>query len=513
MKRTIRLIALLLALVLFGGTLAGCAAVRKPFNYLKRTIEKTIERRLGGQFLELIGEALEGGSIEATYGGSDLYETPLESGTLKAYFDSDKQKLHFTGAVSVGGEQYDGRVFLTAEEFAVASDAFLGSNRYGARFSELTVENVKKSFFHNSYGGKDTDNPLRQEWFDDSVGQDMNTLKSNLFGAYTTLDDLGEAADEILEIFLQALADYAPHHRYSEKGVIYLTATIDNVALSHALRATREQIVRDRSICKELRRVAALEDSTQSVLRGETVNERTIWVENFLSSPNTMDDIRARIENELQPFSLTLDVAVGRFSGMIRTATVGLKVEQAERFTFSMDLSDKSVCTFSLTQNGVKRALTYRTVKDAARYYHAEACYAKTDADGNALLAATATLKADRRQDAFTLTLRKGEQERVLNGSFDKQADAFSFAVNEAVQDGTAHKLSFSLCIKEKDRMPEMIEYTPFYEERSTYYLDNVYPRIERKKQSLVDAWGDAPANADGIRSFLLTVLWLEEEI
>ena len=366
MKRGTRILSFALALLILGGALVGCASVHKPLNYLKRALEKTVERRLGGFFVELLGDALEGGSIEAAYGGTDLYETPLESGSLKLSFDRENEAVCAAGKVSVGGKKYDSTVYLTAEELATVSDAFLGANRFGFRFDELTTDNVKSSFFHNASGTQ-----FAKDWIDDQFGADLNTVKGDFFEIYTSLEDIFELSDEIGELFLEALTNNAPHHRYSEKGTVYVTATVGNTELSHALRETRLMVVKDRSLCKELRRIAAIRDSLESVKKGETVKEWTNRVEDFIDSPISIEELCAEIDART-PFALQLDAAVDRSSKMIDTARISLDRDNVRQFSFSVDLTDKKANVFSLTAGGVTRTLTHYVQKDGMRHasYH-----------------------------------------------------------------------------------------------------------------------------------------------
>ncbi|MBE6703555.1 MAG: hypothetical protein E7585_09150 [Ruminococcaceae bacterium] len=506
MKRGIRIVAFLLALLLLGGTLAGCAYVNKPLNYLKSVLEKTVEKRLGGSFLALLGDVLEGGSVEATYGGTDLFETPLESGSLKASFSRDEQKIDAVGKITVNGEVYDSRVYLTAEELATASDAFLGANCFGFRFADLTTENIKNSFFHN---GARTD--FSKEWFDDQIGDDLNTVKQNFFELYTSMEDIFALSDEVTELFLTALTENVPHHRYTEKGNVYITATVDNIGLSRALKETRNRIIKDRSICKELRRLAAVRDALESVKAAQTVRTWSNWVNDFIDAQVIVNELCAQIDN-MTAFAFQLDATVDRSARVINTAAVSLRVDREALFSFSLDLTDKNTNTFCLTYGGAVRTLTHQVQKNGMRYYDATFAYTKAKPSGETVLSAFATLNADRRQDAFILRLTQGEEERVFDGSFDKKSNAFWFSVNGVTVNGVSRQLSLSLSLQGKSRMEPMMEYEPFFEVSETAYVP-IDARVQSKKAALRAAWGEAPASGTAAAAFLLTVLGLEEEI
>ena len=259
MKRGIRFLSLLLALLLLGGTLVGCAAVTKPLNYVKKSLEKTIDRRFGGEVFEVLLEALESGSIEVGFGGTDLAVTPLEAASAKVWFDREGQQLTASGSVTVGGKLYDGDIYLTTEQMALSSVAFFGSTDFGVHFGTLASD-LENSIFRNN---SRTD--FARPEVDEGTAADVNKLKNSLFTLYGSVGDLLELSDELAEDFLKILTEYAPHSRYADNGRIHISATVDNAVLSRALRDTRAKAVKDKAFCRELREIAATRDTVTSV--------------------------------------------------------------------------------------------------------------------------------------------------------------------------------------------------------------------------------------------------------
>ena len=175
MKRRIRIISLLMALLLLGGTLTGCAAVSKPLNYFKRALEKTIDRRFGGEILDVLLETVERGSVEVGFGGTDLASTPLEAGNVKLWFDSENSKLTAAGALTVGGKSYDGQLYLAEKEAAVSSVAFLGSTDFGVNFGTLASD-LQNSIFRNN-----SSTAFARPEIDEGTAQDVTELRDGFF--------------------------------------------------------------------------------------------------------------------------------------------------------------------------------------------------------------------------------------------------------------------------------------------------------------------------------------------
>lgn len=506
MKRGIRILSLLLAAVLLCGTLAGCASVTRPLNYFKRVLEKTVERRFGGDVLELLPKMLEGGSLELGYGGTDLAETPLESAALKLYFDLEGQSVVAVGNVGVGGKQYDGKAFLTSERLVVSSKAFLGSTDFGLDFATLGKD-LSNSIFRNN-----SNTAFANPKIGDGAADDILLLKNDLFNAYDSIGDLLTLSDELAEEFLSVLTEYAPHSRYSEDGRWHLELTVENVSLSRALRETRTRVVKDRDFCRELRELAKARDDVTSVRTGTRVNEWSNKVENFIASPLSMEDVCARID-AMPAFALTLNASVGRRSGILERMNVTFGYTGGERvLAFEADLTAESTNLLRLTYGGAVRTLIYTVNKDGMRHYEADMSYEKAAEGGERELMITGKLTADRKADSFTLSLAKGEETRVFSGSFDKRIDSFSLAVNGVTVNGEARRFSASLTVCAKDKAEKM----PVYENFATVSEHRFQPISDRMNATgaeLKSAWGEAKPDWRSTLRFLLNVVGAPEEI
>lgn len=506
MKRGIRLISLLLAVLLLGGTLTGCASVTRPLNYFKRALEKTVERRFGGDALELLPQMLEKGSLAITYGGTDLAETPLENAELKLYFDSEGQSVSAIGAVGVSGKRYDGKAFLTSEKLVVSSEAFFGSTDFGLDFANLEKDLANSIFRNNS------NTAFADPRVGDGAAADINLLKNDFFTAYNSVFDLLTLSDELAEEFLAVLTEYAPHNRYSRDGCWHLDLTVENVSLSRALRETRVRVVKDRDFCRELRELAKIKDDVISVRTGTRVNEWSVKVENFIASPLSMEDVCAKID-AMPAFSLTLNAAVGRWSRIIERVKVAFAYVGGERvFDFEADLTGESTNILRLTYGGAVRTLTYTVNKDGMRHYDAVLSYERSAEGGERELLITGALVADRKTDSFTLSLQKGEEARVFSGSFDKKIDSISVAITGVTVNGEARRFSLSVTVCAEDKAEKM----PVYENLATVSEHRFQPISERMKKSaseLKAAWGEEKAGwRSGLR-FLLNVVGAPEEI
>ena len=506
MKRGIRLLSLLLALLLPVGTLMGCASVTRPLNYFKKSLEKTVERRFGGDALALLPQMLESGSLAVSYGGTDLADAPLDNAELKLYFDSKGQSVAAIGAVGVGGKRYDGKAFLTSERLVLSSEAFFGSTDFGLDFTTLNKDLANSIFRNNS------NTAFADPRVGDGTADDVLLLKNDFFTAYASVADLLSLSDELAEEFLTVLTEYAPHNRYSQDGCWHLDLTVENVSLSRALRETRARVVKDRDFCRELRELAKIKDDVISVRTGTRVSEWTTKVENFIASPLSMEDICAKID-AMPAFALTLNATVGRWSGVIERVSVALAYTGGARvFAFEADLSAEQTNVLRLTYGGAVRTLTYTVHKDGMRHYDAELSYEKTAEGGARELFVTGTLKLDRKADSFALTLQKGEELRVFSGTFDKKIDSIALAVNSVTVNGEARKFSLSVTVCAKDTAEEM----PVYENLATVSEHRFQPISERMKKNaeeLRTAWGTEPTDWRSAVRFLLNVVGAPEEI
>jgi hypothetical protein len=505
MKRRIRIVSLLMALLLLGSTLAGCAAVSKPLNYFKNALEKTIDRRFGGEMVDVLLETLESGSVEIGFGGTDLVQTPLEAGNAKFWFDKEEKRITAAGALTVGGRSYDGRLYLTAEEAAVSSVAFLGSTDLGISFGTLSGD-LQNSIFRNN-----SNTAFARPEIDEGTAADVIELRDGFFTIYDSIGDVLELSDELAEDFLEILTEYAPHSRYSEDGKIYIAVTVDNAVLSRALRDTRAAAVKDKAFCRELRELASVRDTVISVKTGIVVTEWSDKVENFIASDLSIEELCAKID-AMSPFTVQLNGVIGRTSGIIENATLSYTRENVQIFELSLELSRKDVNVLRLQYGDVTRVLSYRVLKDGFRYYDAELIYEKLPSTGENVLRITGTLSADKNEDKFAFSLTKGEETRVFEGSFDKKIDGFEVSVNTVTVNGAAHRFSLSLAIKTDDKaepMPEYVNLATVSEAR----FEPIAARITQEMIAFRLAWGDHKITSRGVLSFFLNVVGMPEEI
>ena len=505
MKFGLRVAAFLLALVLLCSTLVGCAALTKPLNYLKDVVEKTVEKRFGGEFFEMLLSTLESGSVEVKYGGTDLYQTPLEAGEAKVYFDREKQKITAVGHVMAGGQKYDGKVFLTAKELVLCSTAFFGSTDLGVDFTTLE-EDLKNSIFHN---GSNTD--FSRPEIGEDAAQDAIDLKNSVLSLWNSTDDILDLSDEVTEEFLEILTEYAPHSRYSEKGTVYISATVDNTVLSRTLRDTRARMVKDGDFRREIRELAAIKDRFASVALGLEVTEWSDKVEEFIASDIGINELCNKID-ALPAFEWKLESAVDRSKGIIETAHISYSVLGVQLFAVGLDLTDKDTNVLTFTQGLSVRTLTYRVNKNGWNRYEAEMSYQKTLLTGEEVLLVTGALQADRKTDAFTLSLSKGEQTRVFTGSFYTKADSFSVSVDTATVNGETRRFALALTVKTDDKAEKLPAYTNLATVTEAQFTP-ISQRATAAREALEAAFGEDEPTWHALLACILTALGIEEEI
>ena len=505
MKRLGRALSLFLALILLCTSLFGCAAVVRPLNYLKSVLEKTVEKRFGGEMLEVLLETLESGSVAVTYGGTDLYDTPLDNGEAKIYFDREGRSLVAIGNATVKGQKYDGKVFFSNDELVLCSTAFFGSNDLGVNFSTLEKD-LRGSIFANHSGNK----YARPEIGEDAAS-DAIALKDSIFALYDSYGDLLELSDEVAETFLKILTEYAPHSRYSEKGTLYIEAVVDNTVLSRALRDTRAKIVKDSGFRRELRELAAIKDRFASVESGFEITEYSDKVEEFIASDIGINELCNRID-AAPVFQVKLNAAVDRSARLLETASLSYTVSGEQIFVLAVDLTDDDTNELSLTYGGAVRTLCYQVCKNGINRYEAELSYRKTAMDGTELLLVTGELLANRREDSFTLSLQKGEETRVFAGTFDKKIDGFEVSVDTVFVNGAEHRFALSLAVKTKDKAEKMPVYTNLATITEAQF-DPIYTRAVAAQNALKAAFAQTDIDAHAALSYFLTVAGVQEEI
>lgn len=504
MKLGCRILSLLLATVLLLSALVGCASTRKPLNYFKKALENTIEERFGGAVMSTVLEALSDGSVSVAFGGTDLVETPLEAAEFKLWINGDEQQLTAIGSATVGAKKYDGEVYLNSEQLVASSAAFFGSTDLGIVFDTLESD-LKNSIFRDNSG-------TVFGVLGATAAQDLVSFKEGLFDLYSMADEWAELSDEIIETFLEIMVEHALCKRYAKDGRIYVSATVDNDALSRTLRDTRAIMVKDRGFCRELRRMAEIRDSMAS----RNSNVTTEWrdkVEKFISSSADIDALCDTIDS-MAAFALQLDAAVIRSSDVIETATLSFRMADADIFSFALDLSAENTNIITLSAGGFTRELSYTVTKDSLRHYHADMVYKKSaPGSDDPLIYVTGELNADRKADSFTLVLRNGEEVRSFSGSFDTRIDGFDMAIHTVTLNGEAKRFSFSFAVDVDDTPPSAPE---DYTNIATITQPRFAPIALTAGTAYVElksAWGDTEISTRSVFNLFFATFGIDEEI
>ena len=119
---------------------------------------------------------------------------------------------------------------------------------------------------------------------------------------------------------------------------------------------------------------------------------------------------------------------------------------------------------------------------------------------------------ADRKSDAFTLTLQKGDQTRVLEGGFDKKIDGFEVSVNTVTVNGEARRFSVSLAVKTDDKAEKMPVYVNLVTVTEAQF-DPIAERATAARDAWKAAWDGTELSTRAVLSYFLTVAGVEEEI
>ncbi len=505
MKLITRMLAFSLALVLCLCSLGGCASANKPLKYLKNSAEQTLSQNLLGELLAFLLEVVQEGSVALEFGGTDVVQGLPESAELKLFLDAEARKIVADGSLSLEGTVYDASLWVTDLEAILSSASFLGSTTVGVDFTTLQND-LKTSIFANNSG-----TVYARPDVSDATATSVIALKDGIFTMLDSSEELLELADEALEIFLAQLTEYAFSNFYKKDGRTYVSLSVNNDALSRALRATRAEVVKDRSFCRELREYAKTLDAIRAAKEGVVTNEYSTKLEYFISSEADIDAICLKIDNA-EPFVLELDATVHTYGRRIEEVKCAFTQGDVRRLDARLYLAEREgVSSLAVTFDGVHRELTYQVTKDSFRYFGAELTYKKSVADAE-LLYVTGSLSADRREDTYSLTLRKGESTRTFGGKYSFDDEVLSLSVDQCVVDGESKRLMLSLIITKEDEIPQKKSYVnvvsmeaPRYEpigERFTQTREAFLASFERTQLTPYTALVNA-----------LNILGMEEEI
>ncbi len=505
MKAILRIISATLAVVLLLGTLVGCASVYKPLTYLKKTLEKSFEESTGGKLFSFLLSALDGGSVALDFGGTDLVDTALDEGEVKVWFDAEDHNIVAEGDIVLAGEHYTGAVFVNDERMVLKSPTFFGSTTLGVDFVTLE-QDLKNSIFSNNSG-----TAYAKSEVSESTAKSVEEVKSGLFSLLASTDDWLDLSDEVLETFLAALAEQAYNNRYREGGRTYVSLSVDNDALSRAVRETRNELVGDRSFCREMRKLAATKDALESARTGVVTSEHSTELEYFLTSSSDIDALCLKIDNA-DPFVFELDVKIKSAGDVLEWARATYTENGEERLNAELLLAPQGEeSSLAICWDGVARTFTYCVTKDSYRAFAADFSYEKCEGDER-VFSAEGTLSADRREDCFLLSYTADGVAREFEGTYHLSAAEFSFSVDEAELDGEERTLELSLIAKRSDKAPKAPEYTNVITINTTRYAP-IHERASAAAESFLDAWEEIDLTPHAVLSEVLSVLGIEEEI
>lgn len=516
MRPRFRILALLLALVLSVGVLAGCASVNRPLNYLKTALQSTLKQRFGGVYARDLAEALNGGLVELRFGGADptLFQTPLQAAELKLWIDREALSVSAVGSATVGNKTYDGKAFLDHDGLIVSSHALLGSTDLGIPFATL-ADDLKNSIFRNNSGSE-----YMLPWLGDTAAADVTALKDGFFTVLASLEEWGLLTDEMAELFLGCLADNLSGEWYTRDGRVHINVEITNEILSRSLRDLHSLVVRDGDFCRALRKAAATRDAVESARAGNgtRITACSTAVENLLNGKGTINSWCNFMDNELAPFRLSLSTVIRTSDDLIETASLALQADPerdhtyADTLSVALDLSNDSVNKLTLGLAGVERTLSYTVSEDGLRHYRAYIEYTKSE-QGTVRSYVVGELSADRYTDRFELSIVAGEESRYFSGSFDRRLDGFDVSVDGAAVNGQKKSLSVALSV-DVDAAPEQApeRYKSLFNLSYTEYRP-IHQRATAALADLKRDWGEAPLSLSTPLNCFFSAVGIDERI
>ncbi len=503
MRILTRIIAALLVLVLMLGALVGCSR-NKPLFYLKRVLEKTVEESVGGRLFDFLLSAMNGGSIEVTFGGTDLADVFVDSAKLKLWLGVEDSELAAEGEVVINGKTYGGEAYLTDDELVVKSPAFFGSQTLGLSFDTLESD-LKHSIFSNNSG-----TAFSKAEISESTAGALEDIKDGLFSLLSSTDEWLELSDEILEVFLKELTEQAENNRYRERGHYYISLKVDNDSLSRTLRATREKLVEDRDFRREMRKLAATKDAIESARTGVISNDHRDDLEYFLTSSSDIDELCLMIDNA-PAFAFSLNAKVRDAGELLKELSFSYSEEGVRLLGVDMVFAKQGeYSTLRVEQGDVTRTLRYCVNKDYILAYNTDFTYEKSVGE-DTVLSLAGELNVDRAKHTFTLCYEVGDSEYCLAGSYRFSATAFRLAIERVEVDGEHRTFDLAIEIKRFDKMPKPPEYVNLATIKATTYAP-IDERIRATLAELKAAKQASNVTPHSALCDLMTALGLGEE-
>ena len=492
MKFIYRILAFSLALLLLAASLVGCAGRKRPLNYLKSSLTRTLEKSDVGEILALLVDAFEKGSVGLSFGGGA--EAPISAGSVQLYFDERDGRVMADTALTMAGKNYDAKIWLTEHELIASSTAFLGSTTLGVDLTTLEAD-LKNSIFRSNSGTVFA-TPTVGDHTDDAV----LALVEGFFSIYRSNGEIAELLDKRVEAFLKDLTDYASISRYVKKGTVYIRLQVDNSMFSRALRDAWADAVKDKAFCARLRELAKTRDAMSSALGGVQVDTLAARVENWIVNDAEIEALCAKIDNAT-PFQFTLSAAVRRLTAGLLSLDVNYTAGDFVRGA-SIDLTEKDEAILTLTKNEVTHKLCWETEKDGWRTYKAAFTYQKNDSEA----VTSGTLEVNRRKEDFTLTLA-GDTARVMRGKIALKRKSFSLAVDSVTVGESKLDFKLSLDIRAKDEQPALPDYVSLATITEPRFTP-VYNRAREAYDDFLTAWEASGVTPDarGITAYILSL-------
>ena len=498
MKYTVRILSLLLALCLLVMPLVGCAYHTRPLNYLKSAITRTFGRSTAGEMLSALLGALEEGQIDLSVKGAHTLGG-VSALDLALYFDAQSHKTMADATLVLGGKNYDAKLWLAGKDVALTSTAFLGSTTLGLDLSTLQSD-MAHSIFKNNSG-----TVYAVPEINDGTASAIITLVEGFYTLFGALEDTPELLDKYVDVFLKSLTEYANITKYKEGGQVKFYLSLDNSMLSRALRDTWERAAKDKTLSARVKEVAKTRDAMQSALDGVVSTAWTNKVQAWLQNDAEIEALCAKID-AAEPFSLLLNATVKRLTGKI--LYLDLTYTEGEDVTaFSLNLQTKDHAELALSVGGVKRLLSVTTAENGWRTFAAHYAYHVVRGE-EAPESISGTLTLDKKRDAYTLTLGKGDVIKTVSGRFWCKSDEFLLSVDEIKAGDAVTNFTFSIGVKEEGKMPDLPQYLSLPKVTEPR-IEPVLTRARETRDAFLADLDRTAFTVDGVTAYLLTPFWI----
>ncbi len=326
MKKAIRFLSFGVMAVILCVTIlscVSCTAVESPKVLFQKAVSRTVDKYEKIEAVEVVGEAVSGGSFEIKAEDLEIDEDTKASASALFYANTDKKTGAVVLSAKVGDESYDAAVYASPKSVVAQSAKILGETVYGLNISKA-VENFKKSVF---YYDSDSDMALPEE---------TSEMISSMLQQLKEINAAEKDGQKLYEKYLKKLYKLIGDNAEFEKE------NTDTDVLGESVPCTMLTVkVNEESIS------AVIKDFWSEARKDKTlkqyISDRVLpYLDEYDDVEEVYDDINDSVEGVLDELedadiTITLKYYLNKSSGAIMKAALTVK-QGSSKNTYGIEL-------------------------------------------------------------------------------------------------------------------------------------------------------------------------------